>query len=315
MFIEPEGRTTNEMYVDGMSSSMPDDVQQRMYRTVPGLENCRIVKNAYAIEYDCINANDLKLTLEMKNVDGLFCAGQFNGSSGYEEAAALKRSESYIGVLIDDLVSKDNREPYRMMTSRAEYRLLLRQDNADLRLRKYGYRVGLISQEQYDYVCWKEQEISREMERLRRVKIGAAASNQEYLREIGTSELKTAASLAELLCRPEITYDKLSGLDPERPELPPAVTEQVEINLKYEGYIQRQQKQVEEFNRLENRRIPDTIDYDDVRSLRLEARQKLKELRPTSIGQASRMSGVTPADVAVLLIYLEKYKEHTHDTN
>jgi len=335
VFIEPEGRTTNEMYVDGMSSSMPDDVQQRMYRTVPGLENCRIVKNAYAIEYDCINANDLKLTLEMKNVDGLFCAGQFNGSSGYEEAAAqgliaginaamklrgkeplvLKRSESYIGVLIDDLVSKDNREPYRMMTSRAEYRLLLRQDNADLRLRKYGYRVGLISQEQYDYVCWKEQEISKEMERLRRVKIGAAASNQEYLREIGTSELKTAASLAELLCRPEITYDKLSGLDPERPELPPAVTEQVEINLKYEGYIQRQQKQVEEFNRLENRRIPDTIDYDDVSSLRLEARQKLKDLRPTSIGQASRMSGVTPADVAVLLIYLEKYKEHNHDTN
>ena len=335
VFIEPEGRTTNEMYVDGMSSSMPDDVQQRMYRTVPGLENCRIVKNAYAIEYDCINANDLKLTLEMKNVDGLFCAGQFNGSSGYEEAAAqgliaginaamklsgkeplvLKRSESYIGVLIDDLVSKDNREPYRMMTSRAEYRLLLRQDNADLRLRKYGYRVGLISQEQYDYVCWKEQEISKEMERLCRIKVGAAASNQNYLREIGTSELKTAASLAELLCRPEITYDKLSGLDPERPKLPPAVTEQVEINLKYEGYIQRQKKQVEEFNRLENRRIPATIDYDDVSSLRLEARQKLKELRPTSIGQASRMSGVTPADVAVLLIYLEKYKEHSHDTD
>lgn len=331
VFIEPEGRDTTEMYVDGMSSSMPDDVQQRMYRTVPGLENCRIVKNAYAIEYDCINANDLKLSLEMKKVSGLFCAGQFNGSSGYEEAAAqgliaginaarklqekepliLKRSESYIGVLIDDLVSRDNREPYRMMTSRAEYRLLLRQDNADLRLRKYGYQVGLISQEQYDYVCWKQQEIRKEIERLRGVKIGAAAANQEYLRSIGTSELKTAVSLAELLCRPEITYDKLQGLDPDRPQLPPAVTEQVEINLKYEGYIQRQQKQVEEFNRLEKRTIPEDIDYDQVGSLRLEARQKLKELRPSSIGQASRMSGVTPADVAVLLIYLEKEsREH-----
>ncbi len=335
VFIEPEGRGTNEMYVDGMSSSMPDDVQQRMYRTVPGLENCRIVKNAYAIEYDCINANDLKLSLEMKSVDGLFCAGQFNGSSGYEEAAAqgllaginasmklkgqepliLKRSESYIGVLIDDLVSKDNREPYRMMTSRAEYRLLLRQDNADLRLRKYGYRVGLISQEQYDYVCWKEQEIQKEMERLRGIKIGAASSNQKILREIGTSELKTAVTLAELLCRPEITYEKLKNLDPGRPELPDAVTEQVEINLKYEGYIQRQQKQVEEFNRLENRVIPENIDYDEVLSLRLEARQKLKELRPSSIGQASRMSGVTPADVAVLLIYLEKEKKHSDSVN
>ncbi len=330
VFIEPEGRSTNEMYVDGMSSSMPDDVQQKMYRTVPGLENCRIVKNAYAIEYDCINANDLKLSLEMKSVDGLFCAGQFNGSSGYEEAAAqgllaginasmklkgqepliLKRSESYIGVLIDDLVSKDNREPYRMMTSRAEYRLLLRQDNADLRLRKYGYRVGLISQEQYDYVCWKEKEIREEMDRLRNIKVGAASSNQKILREIGTSELKTAVTLAELLCRPEITYEKLKDLDPDRPELPDAVTEQVEINLKYEGYIQRQKKQVEEFNRLENRVIPENIDYDKVLSLRLEARQKLKELRPSSIGQASRMSGVTPADVAVLLIYLEKEKKN-----
>ena len=329
VFIEPEGRSTNEMYVDGMSSSMPDDVQQKMYRTVPGLENCRIVKNAYAIEYDCINANDLKLSLEMKSVDGLFCAGQFNGSSGYEEAAAqgllaginasmklkgqepliLKRSESYIGVLIDDLVSKDNREPYRMMTSRAEYRLLLRQDNADLRLRKYGYRVGLISREQYDYVCWKKKEIQKEMERLRNIKVGAASSNQKILREIGTSELKTAVTLAELLCRPEITYEKLKDLDPNRPKLPDAVTEQVEINLKYEGYIQRQKKQVEEFNRLENRAIPENIDYDEVLSLRLEARQKLKELRPSSIGQASRMSGVTPADVAVLLIYLEKEKQ------
>ncbi len=325
VFIEPEGRHTNEVYIDGMSSSMPDDVQQRMYRTVPGLENCRIIKNAYAIEYDCINANDLKLSLEMKKVDGLFCAGQFNGSSGYEEAAAqgliaginaarklsdrepliLKRSESYIGVLIDDLVSKDNREPYRMMTSRAEYRLLLRQDNADLRLRKYGYESGLISKKQYDYTIWKEQAIHAEMDRLKKIKVGAASANQEYLLSIGTTELKTAVTLAELICRPEITYEKLKGLDPERPELPEAVTEQVEINLKYEGYIERQYKQVEEFNRLENRKIPETIDYDQVQSLRLEARQKLKELRPSSIGQASRMSGVTPADVAVLLIYLQ----------
>jgi tRNA uridine 5-carboxymethylaminomethyl modification enzyme len=326
VFVEPEGRHTNEVYIDGMSSSMPDDVQQRMYRTVPGLENCSIVKNAYAIEYDCINANDLKLSLESKAVDGLFCAGQFNGSSGYEEAAAqgliaginasrklqkkdpliLKRSESYIGVLIDDLVSKDNREPYRMMTSRAEYRLLLRQDNADLRLRKYGYECGLITEEQYQYVVWKERMIEEEMSRLKSIKVGAAAGNQEYLLSVGSTELKTAVTLAELLCRPEMTYDKLSGLDPNRPKLPEAVTEQVEINLKYEGYIERQQKQVEEFNRLENRKIPENIDYDEVKSLRLEARQKLKELRPSSIGQASRMSGVTPADIAVLLIYLEK---------
>ncbi len=324
VFIEPEGRDTNEVYVDGMSSSMPDDVQQRMYRTVPGLEHCSIVKNAYAIEYDCINANDLKLSLEVKSVDGLFCAGQFNGSSGYEEAAAqgliaginvsrrfkgkdpliLKRSESYIGVLIDDLVSKDNREPYRMMTSRAEYRLLLRQDNADLRLRKYGYESGLITEEQYRHVLWKEERIKAEMDRLRTVKIGAAAANQEYLLRIGSTELKTAVSLAELLCRPELTYEKLQGIDPDRPELPAEVTEQVEINLKYEGYIDRQRKQVEEFNRLENRRIPENIDYDQVQSLRLEARQKLKELRPSSIGQASRMAGVTPADIAVLLVYL-----------
>lgn len=324
IFIEPEGRDTNEVYVDGMSSSMPDDVQQRMYRTVPGLEHCSIVKNAYAIEYDCINANDLKLSLEVKSVDGLFCAGQFNGSSGYEEAAAqgliaginvsrrfkgkdpliLKRSESYIGVLIDDLVSKDNREPYRMMTSRAEYRLLLRQDNADLRLRKYGYESGLITEEQYRHVLRKEERIKAEMDRLRTVKVGAAAANQEYLLRIGSTELKTAVSLAELLCRPELTYEKLQGIDPDRPELPAEVTEQVEINLKYEGYIDRQRKQVEEFNRLENRRIPENIDYDQVQSLRLEARQKLKELRPSSIGQASRMAGVTPADIAVLLVYL-----------
>ena len=329
VFVEPEGRGTNEMYIDGMSSSMPDDVQQRMYRTVPGLENCVIVKNAYAIEYDCIDANILKQTLESKDVDGLFCAGQFNGSSGYEEAAAqgliaginaameikhqepliIKRSEGYIGVLIDDLVSKQNREPYRMMTSRAEYRLLLRQDNADLRLRKYGYRVGLITKKQYDHVVWKQEQIEKEIKRLRSVKVGAAAATQEYLKSIGTSPLKTGVSLAELLCRPELNYEMLSGLDPDRPDLPEEVTSQVEINIKYEGYIERQQRQVEQFNRLENRKIPHDIDYDDVQSLRLEARAKLKEMRPASVGQASRMAGVTPADVAVLLVYIERYNQ------
>ena len=326
VFIEPEGRNTNEVYVDGMSSSMPDDVQQRMYRTVPGLENCKIVKNAYAIEYDCISANDLKLTLETRAVDGLFCAGQFNGSSGYEEAAAqglmaginaamqilgkeplvIERSEGYIGVLIDDLVTKDNREPYRMMTSRAEYRLLLRQDNADLRLRKYGYQVGLISQKEYDYVCYKEEEIKKEIERLKNKKVGAAPSVQEALKAQGSSPLGTAATLAELLCRPELSYEKIKEIDKERPELEKAVTEQVEIQIKYEGYIERQKKQVAEFEKLEHKKIPEGIDYDDVSSLRIEARQKLKAATPTSIGQASRLSGVTPADIAVLLVYLEK---------
>lgn len=328
VFIEPEGRFTNEVYVDGMSSSMPDDVQQRMYRTVPGLENCVIVKNAYAIEYDCINANQLKLSLETKAVDGLFCAGQFNGSSGYEEAAAqgliaginafnkikgrepliLERSEAYIGVLIDDLVTKDNREPYRMMTSRAEYRLLLRQDNADLRLRKYGYEAGLITQEQYDYVCYKEKAIQEETERLKKVKIGAASSNQVILRSLGSAELKTACSLAELICRPELSYEKTAALDPDRPVLTKDITEQVEINVRYEGYIERQKKQVQHFEKLEHRKIPAGIDYDDVGSLRNEARQKLKEFLPSSIGQASRISGVTPADITVLLIYLEKQR-------
>ena len=328
VFIEPEGRFTNEVYVDGMSSSMPDDVQQRMYRTVPGLENCVIVKNAYAIEYDCINANLLKLSLETKAVDGLFCAGQFNGSSGYEEAAAqgliaginavnkirgkepliLERSEAYIGVLIDDLVTKDNREPYRMMTSRAEYRLLLRQDNADLRLRKYGYEAGLITQEQYDYVCYKEKAIQEETDRLKKVKIGAAASNQSILRALGSAELKTACSLAELICRPELSYDKTAELDPDRPSLTKDITEQVEINIRYEGYIDRQKKQVQQFEKLEHKKIPSEINYDDVGSLRNEARQKLKEFLPSSIGQASRISGVTPADITVLLIYLEKQR-------
>ena len=326
VFIEPEGRYTNEVYIDGMSSSMPDDVQQRMYRTVPGLENCVIVKNAYAIEYDCINANQLKLSLETKAVDGLFCAGQFNGSSGYEEAAAqgliaginaanmlrgrdpliLKRSEAYIGVLIDDLVTKDNREPYRMMTSRAEYRLLLRQDNADLRLRKYGYEAGLITQKQYEYVCEKEEKIREEINRLKKVRIGAAAANQEILQSLGSAPLKTACSIAELICRPELSYEKTALLDPDRPSLSRDVAEQVEINIRYEGYIDRQKKQVDQFEKLEHRRIPDWIDYDDVGSLRNEARQKLKQFMPSSIGQASRISGVTPADVTVLLIYLEK---------
>lgn len=328
VFVEPEGLGTNEMYIDGMSSSMPDDVQQRMYRTVPGLEHCTIVKNAYAIEYDCIDANILKLTLETRAVHGLFCAGQFNGSSGYEEAAAqgliaginaameikgqeplvLKRSEAYIGVLIDDLVTKQNREPYRMMTSRAEYRLLLRQDNADLRLRGYGHRVGLVSDELYEAVCLKQKQIDAEVKRLKEVRIGAAADNQKYLREHGSTELKTACTLAELICRPELSYEAVAGLDPDRPPLSDAVKEQVEINIRYEGYIARQMKQVKQFEKLENKKIPERINYDDVQSLRLEARQKLKELRPSSIGQASRISGVTPADVTVLLIYLEKYK-------
>ncbi|MBO5564210.1 MAG: tRNA uridine-5-carboxymethylaminomethyl(34) synthesis enzyme MnmG [Lachnospiraceae bacterium] len=326
VFIEPEGRNTNEVYIDGMSSSMPDDVQQRMYRTVPGLENCKIVKNAYAIEYDCISANDLKLTLEMRAINGLFCAGQFNGSSGYEEAAAqgliaginaamqikgeeplvIERSEGYIGVLIDDLVTKDNREPYRMMTSRAEYRLLLRQDNADLRLRKYGYRVGLITKEEYDYVCYKEAEIEKEIKRLKGIKVGASPKVQEALKALGSSPLGTAATLAELLCRPELSYDKMELIDTERPALDKAIREQVEIQIKYEGYIERQKKQVAEFEKLEHKKIPEGIDYDDVTSLRLEARQKLKDAMPTSIGQASRLSGVTPADIAVLLVYLEK---------
>ena len=311
VFIEPEGRGTNEVYVDGMSSSMPDDVQQRMYRTVPGLENCVIVKNAYAIEYDCINANLLKLTLETRDVDGLFCAGQFNGSSGYEEAAAqglMAGINAAMKILGKEPLVKDNREPYRMMTSRAEYRLLLRQDNADLRLRKYGYRVGLITQEQYDHVCAKEKMINDEIARLKSIRIGAARENQEYLRARNSADLKTACSLAELMCRPELGYEQVAGLDPDRKPLPKEVTEQVEINIRYEGYIARQKRQVEQFDKMENRKIPADIDYNDVGSLRLEARQKLKEFRPTSIGQASRLSGVTPADIAVLLIYMEKYK-------
>ncbi|MFG6358484.1 MAG: tRNA uridine-5-carboxymethylaminomethyl(34) synthesis enzyme MnmG [Acetatifactor sp.] len=326
VFIEPEGLHTNEMYVGGMSSSLPEDVQLAMYRTVPGLENCRIVRNAYAIEYDCINAKQLYPTLEFKEVKGLFSGGQFNGSSGYEEAAAqgliaginaamsilgrepliLDRSESYIGVLIDDLVTKDNREPYRMMTSRAEYRLLLRQDNADLRLRKKGYDVGLISQEDYDKLLVKEELIRGEIRRLKSHVVGAGQETQDFLRSHGSSSLKTGSTLAELICRPELDYEILAPMDQSRPPLPRDVVEQVEIEIKYEGYIQRQLKQVEQYKKMEKKKIPQDIDYDDVLSLRLEARQKLKEYRPLSLGQASRISGVSPADISVLMIYLER---------
>lgn len=325
VFIEPEGLYTNEMYVGGMSSSLPEDVQLAMYRTVPGLENCKIVRNAYAIEYDCINSKQLYPTLGFKDIEGLYSGGQFNGSSGYEEAAAqgliaginaaqfifgkeelvLDRSEAYIGVLIDDLVTKDNFEPYRMMTSRAEYRLLLRQDNADLRLREKGFRVGLISKIQYDEVLNKKYLIEKEIERLKNVNIGAAKSNQEFLANHGSTPLKTGTSLAELLCRPELNYDILGEIDYERKWLPNDVIEQVEIEIKYEGYIERQLRQVVQFKKMEKKKIPTDIDYDDVPSLRLEARQKLKSFRPVSVGQASRISGVSPADISVLLVYLE----------
>ena len=328
VFIEPEGLHTNEMYVGGMSSSLPEDVQLAMYRTVPGLEHCEIVRNAYAIEYDCINAKQLNPSLEFKNINGLFSGGQFNGSSGYEEAASqgliaginaamsvlhrdpliLDRSESYIGVLIDDLVTKDNREPYRMMTSRAEYRLLLRQDNADLRLRKKGYKIGLISQQEYDALVEKEELIDREIQRLKNTSVGANKEIQHFLEECGSSILKTAATLAELICRPELGYAALAPIDKERHPLPSAVVEQVEIEIKYEGYIIRQKRQVEQYRKMEKKMIPETLDYDEVPSLRLEARQKLKEFRPVSVGQASRISGVSPADISVLLVYLEHYK-------
>ena len=333
LFVEPEGLNTNEMYIGGMSSSMPEDVQYAMYRTVPGLENCRIVRNAYAIEYDCINPVQLKPSLEFKKIKGLFSGGQFNGSSGYEEAAAqglvaginaamylkgeepliLDRSESYIGVLIDVLVTKETKEPYRMMTSRAEYRLLLRQDNADLRLSKYGYRVGLISKERYDWVEKKEQLIADEIKRLDSVHVGANSKVQELLEQYGSVPLNTGTSLSELIRRPELCYEMLAPIDPDRVELPEEVIEQININIKYDGYIKRQIKQVEHFKKLEKKRIPEDFDYDDVGSLRLEARQKLKLYKPISIGQASRISGVSPADISVLLVYMEQMhyrKEH-----
>lgn len=329
VFIEPEGMHTNEMYVGGMSSSLPEDVQLAMYRTVPGLEHCRIVRNAYAIEYDCINARQLYPSLEFKKVKGLFSGGQFNGSSGYEEAACqglvaginaamsilgkdpliMDRSESYIGVLIDDLVTKDNMEPYRMMTSRAEYRLLLRQDNADLRLRKKGYEVGLITEEQYQALLNKEEMIQKEISRLKSKTVGANKEIQLFLETHGSTPLKTAASLAELICRPELNYEILGEIDSERKLLPQDVIEQVEIEIKYEGYIIRQMRQVEQYRKMEKKKIPEDLDYDQVPSLRLEARQKLKLFHPVSVGQASRISGVSPADISVLLIYLEHFQK------
>ncbi len=329
VFIEPEGLHTNEMYIGGMSSSLPEDVQLAMYRTVPGLENCKIVRNAYAIEYDCINPKQLYPTLRFKDVEGLYSGGQLNGSSGYEEAAAqgliaginaarfifgkeeivLDRSEAYIGVLIDDLVTKDNYEPYRMMTSRAEYRLLLRQDNADLRLSEKGFQVGLISKQKYDYILNKKLLIKKEIERLKNTKIGAAKSNQEFLERHESALLKTGTNLAELICRPELNYEILKELDSERKWLPDDVIEQVEIEIKYEGYIERQLRQVEQFKKMEKKKIPDDLNYDNVPSLRLEARQKLKSFRPISVGQASRISGVSPADISVLLVYFEQYKK------
>ena len=330
VFIEPEGLYTNEMYLGGMSSSMPEDVQYAMYKTVPGLEHVRIVRNAYAIEYDCINAIQLKSSLEFKKIKGLFAGGQFNGSSGYEEAAAqgiiaginaaqyvngkepliLDRSESYIGVLIDDLVTKESFEPYRMMTSRAEYRLLLRQDNADIRLTKYGHDIGLISDERYERLQNKIKLIDEEIERVKGVNIGTNEQVQKLLLENGSTELLTGVTLAELIKRPELSYELLAPIDKHRPELPWDVRQQVNINLKYEGYISRQLRQVEHFKKLENKIIPEGLDYYEINGLRKEAMQKLDKFNPRSIGQASRISGVSPADISVLLVYLESYKRN-----
>lgn len=324
LFVEPEGIHTNEMYISGMSSSLPEDVQYAMYRTVPGLEHCKIVRNAYAIEYDCFDPNQLYPSLEFKKIRGLFSGGQSNGSSGYEEAAAqgliaginaameifgrdpliLDRSEAYIGVLIDDLVTKENIEPYRMMTSRAEYRLLLRQDNADLRLTPKGYEVGLIPKSRYDWVRLKEKLIKAEVERVSHVVIGANKKAQDFLAQHESVALNTGTTLTELIRRPELNYDILSPLDPDRPQLHPEVREQVNINIKYDGYILRQMKQVEEFKRLEKKRLSSDIDYEKISGLRIEARQKLNKLKPVSIGQASRIQGVSPADISVLLVYL-----------
>ena len=333
VFLEPEGLHTNEMYVGGMSSSLPEDVQYRMYHTVPGLENARIVRNAYAIEYDCIPAIQLKPTLEFKKINGLFSGGQFNGSSGYEEAAAqglmaginaamkvlgrdqviLKRSDAYIGVLIDDLVTKETHEPYRMMTSRAEYRLLLRQDNADQRLTAIGHDIGLIDDVRYQHLLQKEVLIYREIERVSHVNIGAGPKTQKLLEACGSTPLKTAATLAELIRRPELTYKMLADIDEERQNLPDEVTNQVEISIKYDGYIKRQLSQVEKFKKLENKVLPDDICYSEIHGLRIEAQQKLDKIKPVSIGQASRISGVTPADISVLLIYLSQNNQKQHE--
>ena len=327
VFIEPEGFDTNEMYIGGMSSSLPEDVQYEMYRSVPGLENARIMRNAYAIEYDCIDARQLYPTLEFKKIEGLYSGGQFNGSSGYEEAAAqgliaginaalkllgreqivIDRSEGYIGVLIDDLVTKESHEPYRMMTSRAEYRLLLRQDNADQRLTEIGYKVGLISNDRYSHLKEKERQIEQEVERVKHTNVGANGKVQEVLEKYGSTPLNSGTTLAELIRRPELNYEALAPIDVKREKLSDEVIEQVNISIKYEGYITRQMKQVEQFKKLETKRIPDEIDYDDVKSLRIEAVQKLKQYRPISIGQASRISGVSPADISVLLVYMEQW--------
>ena len=328
VFIEPEGLYTNEMYLGGMSSSLPEDVQYAMYRTVPGLENVRIVRNAYAIEYDCINPRQLKPTLEFKKISGLYSGGQFNGSSGYEEAAAqglvaginaamhvlnreelvLDRSQAYIGVLIDDLVTKENREPYRMMTSRAEYRLILRQDNADLRLSEIGYKIGLISQQRYEHVLEKKHQIEEEIQRLEHTTIGATILVQQLLEKNGSTPLKSGSTLAELVRRPELNYEILAPIDPNRPQLAKDVIEQININMKYEGYIKRQMKQVEQFKKLEGKKLAIDFDYSVVPSLRKEAVQKLNLYQPSSIGQASRISGVSPADISVLLVYLEQQR-------
>lgn len=329
VFIEPEGLETNEMYIGGMSSSLPEDVQYDMYRTVPGLENVRIVRNAYAIEYDCIDARQLKPSLEFRNIEGMFSGGQFNGSSGYEEAAAqglvaginaarkikklppfiLDRSEAYIGVLIDDLVTKESHEPYRMMTSRAEYRLLLRQDNADQRLTERGYEIGLISEERYKRLKLKMELIENEIKRLKHVTVGTGEKVQSVLKKYGSTPLTSGTTITELIRRPELSYEKLKEIDVKRPEFPSGlsdeISEQVNISVKYEGYIKRQKKQVEQFKKLEVKKIPEDIDYDNIKSLRIEAVQKLKEYRPASVGQAARISGVSPADISVLLVFME----------
>lgn len=328
VFIEPEGNYTHEWYLGGMSSSLPEDVQYDMYHTVPGLEHAKIVRNAYAIEYDCINPIQLKPSLEFKKIKGLFSGGQLNGSSGYEEAAVqgliaginaamqildrepliLDRSEAYIGVLIDDLVTKENHEPYRMMTSRAEYRLLLRQDNADMRLTEYGYNVGLISEERYKHLLEKKNMIEKEISRLKSIVIGGSDSVNDKLAQMNSTPLNNGTSLADLIRRPELNYDMIADFDPDRQPLPREVIEQVNINIKYEGYISRELKQVEHFKKLENKLIPANINYDDISGLRIEARQKLKDYSPRSIGQASRISGVSPADITVLLVYMEQHR-------
>ena len=329
IFVEPEGLYTNEMYLSGLSSSLPEDVQYAMIRSIEGFENAEIVRNGYAIEYDCIDARQLKDSLEFRAIEGLFAAGQFNGSSGYEEAAVqglmaginasmkvmgkepvvIGRDQGYIGVLIDDLVTKESHEPYRMMTSRSEYRLLLRQDNADIRLSKIGYEVGLISEERYQRLLEKEKQIDKEIERLKNIHIGANSKVQEFLVRNGSTPLQTSANLAEIIRRPELNYDLTKELDEDRKELRKEVRDQVNINIKYEGYIKRQESQVKQFKKLENKKIPVDIDYNNVNSLRIEAVQKLSKVRPSSIGQASRISGVSPADITVLLVYLETYKE------